>query len=129
MGKAEFQTQLEACGYKVRELFPNFLAIDFKIDTGRLAGTAVALGFFVPTDFPDLPPGGPNFNPHLLPLNSVPNTPHPLGGIHLSKILYQDPEIVGAEWQYWSRPFTGWANTDRSVETYLAHIRHLLDTL
>jgi hypothetical protein len=45
---------------------------------------------------------------------------HPSGGIHASDF--------GDGWQYWSRPFSNWNRTDRTVRAYLSHIRHLFDT-
>src|SRR6266540_3013081 len=31
----------------------------------------------------------------------------------------------GADWQYWSRPYNGWAQGDRNVRAYMRHIKHL----
>jgi len=127
MGKIQFVEQLKACGYQIREPFTGFIVIDYKIDVGKLFGTDVDLGFYKIDSFPDIPPGGPIFGKPLIPFNNTINT-HPTGGIHHVPAAF--PELpLGAEWQYWSRPCNGWAKTDKTVETYLSHIRHLLDTL
>ena len=31
----------------------------------------------------------------------------------------------GADWQYWSRPFNGWAQSGRNAKAYMRHIKHL----
>jgi len=127
MAKDDFIAQLQARGYNVREPFPGFIVIDYKIDIGSFIGEVVQLGFCRIDSFPDIPPGGPNFNRHLKPFNNTIRT-HPDGGIHYSKNAF--PDIgMGNEWQYWSRPFPAWEKTDRSVDTYFAHLRHLLDTI
>ena len=127
MAKADFVNQLKARGHEIHEPYPGFVVIDYEIKVGRFFGEKVLLGFTRIDQFPDIPPGGPNFNKHLKPFNTSVNT-HPDGGIHYSRSVF--PNLgLGAEWQYWSRPCNGWANTDRSIDTYFAHLNHLLDTI
>jgi hypothetical protein len=127
MPKELFIEQLKARGYNVREPFKDFIVIDFMVDTGRFFGQEIQLGFARVNSFPDIPPGGPNFNKHLKPFNNTSNT-HPDGGIHYSKAVFTEIGLTD-EWQYWSRPFPDWKNTDRTVDIYFAHLRHLLDTI
>jgi hypothetical protein len=95
----------------------NFVVFPYEILVGRLAGTNIQLALEVV----DLnPPPGPHVSPHLLPINQNAQ-PHPAGGVHPSPAL-------GMEWQYWSRPFPGWA-ADRSARAYMAHITTLFATL
>lgn len=122
MSKADFINQVEAMGYSP-QLTPdkNGVFFDYEIEVGRLKGKKVKIGFLVGEDFPMNPPSGPHFDQTLMPLNPVGGT-HPTCGIH------QSPSF-GSNWQYWSRPFHGWQNTDRTVKAYFGHIRHLLDTI
>lgn len=127
MAKAEFINQLKARGYNVHEPYPGFVVIDYKIELGQFIGQQVQLGFARIDNFPDIPPGGPNFKKHLKPFNTSVST-HPDGGIHYSKSVFNDIGLTD-EWQYWSRPCNGWAKTDRSIDTYFAHLNHLFDTI
>ena len=131
MGKALFIEQLKALDYEYREPFPGLIVIDYTIDVGKFIGRKVELGFYKLDGFPDIPPGGPIFSTTLMPFNNSVNT-HPNGGIH--HIFTVFPEMAnapgfGPEWQYWSRPCNGWATTEKTIETYFSHLRHLLDTL
>ncbi len=85
----------------------------YSIPIGRRLGEQIRLGFDVPTDFPVTPPGGPRVSPKL---------GHPDGAVHAA------PDF-GTEWEYWSRPFPNWAGTDRTVRSYMAHIRRLFQQL
>jgi hypothetical protein len=78
------------------------------------------VGFAVPADFNLTPPGGPHVSPRLLPMNSASGL-HPHCGVHDSPF--------GPDWQYWSRPLSHWAQTQRHVRDIMAHVRHLFDTL
>lgn len=118
MSRQDFIDQLKALRYEPQELPEGRIAFDYTVPLGRFVGQQIRLGFSVGDDFPMNPPSGPHISPHLLPLKN--------GGVHpYGQVL---PSPFGPEWQYWSRPFPGWAGTDRTVRTYLAHIRHLLET-
>ncbi len=116
MARQDFIDQLEALGYKVEERGDFRLAFRYIVPIGRFEGKEILLGFIVTDDFPLNPPSGPHLWPQILPLNTNSNE-HPHGGIHSSPF--------GSEWEYWSRPFQGWAATDRTVRAYMAHIRGL----
>ena len=118
MGRKDFIDQLKALGYEVEERGDFRLAFPYTIPIGALTGKEIWLGFIVADDFPSIPPSGPHISPQILPLNSS-SKEHPHGGIHASDF--------GPEWEYWSRPFQNWAATDRTVRTYMAHIRALFD--
>jgi hypothetical protein len=83
--------------------------VDYVIPVGPEPGRRIRLGFVVPPDFPLTPPSGPYVSPRL---------GHPHGAVN------EAPQF-GPDWEYWSRPFPGWQLSDRSVRTYIAHIRHL----
>jgi len=118
MGRSDFIAQFQALGYRVEDLGNNRLAFPYTVPVGRFMGQEIKVGFAVTDDFPLNPPSGPHISPPLLPIH--PGGQHPSGGIN--------PSPFGQEWQYWSRPFHGWANTDRSVRTYMSFIRRLFDT-
>jgi hypothetical protein len=119
MARKDFIDQLQAFGYTVEDCENNRLAFAYTVNVGKYAGQDIRLGFEVGDDFPFNPPSGPHISPRLLPNNTSSNL-HPAGGVHDSGF--------GPDWHYWSRPFPDWNKTDRSVRTYLAHIRHLFDT-
>ena len=119
MARSDFIKQLEGLGFKVEEPTPDRIVFQYTIPVGRFMGKEIKMGFVVQDGFPVSPPTGPHISPRLLPQNPV-SGPHPTHGVHDSPF--------GAEWQYWSRPHTAWATTDRSVRAYMAHIRHLFDT-
>lgn len=119
MARQDFIDQLRALGYAAEERGENRIAFPYTIPLGKFADQEISLGFQVGDDFPLNPPSGPHVSPRLLPLNTATNV-HPAGGVHESPF--------GPEWEYWSRPFPDWNRTDRTVRTYLAHIRHLFDT-
>lgn len=116
MARQHFIEQLKELGYAVDERGSEQVAIAYTIPVGRFAKKTIRLGFKVGNDFPANPPSGPHVSPHLLPINNKDKT-YPLGGIHDSPF--------GPDWQYWSRPYNGWNQTDRTARTYLAHIRRL----
>lgn len=119
MARQDFIEQLKTLGYVPQDLGNNRIWFSYTIPVGKFIGQQIQLGFVVGDDFPANPPGGPHISPHLLPINA--GGTHPSGGIH-------DNREFGGSWQYWSRPFPSWANTDRSVRIYMAHIRHLFET-
>jgi hypothetical protein len=121
MTREAFIADLKTMGLDVverdLEQHKGFVVFPWTIPVGRLAGTPIMLGLQVSGMNP---PGGPHVSPHLLPLRPVPGQ-HPNDGVH--------PSPLGNEWQYWSRPFPNWRETDRSGRAYMAHINHLFDTL
>ena len=119
MARQDFIDQLRNLGYEVTDLGDNRLWVPFAIPSGRLAGQEIKLGFVVGEDFPATPPSGPHVSPQLFPLQA--GGTHPTGGIHTSPF--------GGDWQYWSRPFPNWGGSDHTVRAYMAHVRHLFDTL
>lgn len=120
MGKSLFISQLQALGYTAQELDSNFVTFSFKIPVGKFIGQTVKIAFQISNSFPMEPPTGPHFSPLLLPITNGGGT-HPYGGIHTSPL--------GSTWEYWSRPCNNWNQSDKSVKTYLAHIKNLLATI
>lgn len=118
MPRQNFIDELRALGFDPIDHGDGRISFPFVIPTGKFAGTEIQLGFKVGEDFSVTPPGGPHMKPGLLPLAS--GGTHPSGGIH--------PSEFGPDWQYWSRPFPRWNETNRTVKAYMAHIRHLFDT-
>ncbi len=121
MSRQDFITQLRDLNYEATELPNNRVSFPYTIPVGKFAGQVIQLGFVVADDFPLNPPSGPHLSPHLLPIHSGGDLPHPLGGVHESSPF-------GSGWQYWSRPFQNWAETDKTVATYMGHIRALFQT-
>lgn len=117
MSRQDFIDGLQFLGYEVEELGESNLCFTYRVPIGRFMDTEIKLGFAVNGDFPANPPSGPHVSPRLLPLQS--GGEHPAGQIHTSPF--------GEEWEYWSRPFTGWHSTDRTVKAYMAHVRHLFE--
>ena len=123
MAKAQFIQELQALGHTAQELVAEnrrFLVFDYEIPVGRFRGRSVQLGLEVQESYPMDAPPGPHFSQQLLPIHPQNDIPHPFGGVHNSPL--------GVDWQYWSRPFNEWAGTDKTVKTYLTHIKHLLET-
>lgn len=116
IGLQELEKQLQNLGFTTERL-ENMVAFPFKIPHGRFKGMEVHVALQGP-QFPNIPPSGPYVKPHLLP--HQPGGVHPTGGIH-------NRNKPNREWQYWSRPFTGWETTDKSIRTYLAFIRTIFD--
>ena len=117
-GKDEFERQLREMGYEPEPRPDGRTVFAYQIQTGRLAGTAIRLGFVVPPDFSRTPPSGPHVSPQLLPLN--PGAPTHPTRVHASDF--------GSEWQYWSRPYPAW-NPRNTAATYLAYMEHLFGTI
>ena len=122
MSRTDFVAQLKELGYNPTES-TNRVTFPYRVSTGKFAGNEITLGFIVEDSFPLTPPSGPHVSPRLLPITGG-GGQHPLGGVHES-------QQFGSEWEYWSRPYPqnpGWANTDRKVRTYMAHITNLFAT-
>jgi hypothetical protein len=120
MAQVDFINQLKALGYAIQEPSPGFFSVEYIIPIGKFAGRTVTVAFQIGDNFPLGCPPGPHFKPHLLPITGGGGC-HPFGAIHASPL--------GTEWQYWSRPFKEWNKTDRTVKSYLAHIKNLLFTI
>ncbi|MFM9909199.1 MAG: E2/UBC family protein [Chitinophagaceae bacterium] len=121
MAKADFINQLQALGYVVQEPVTDFISFEYEVSVGKFIGQQVWMALQVTEGFPMNAPPGPHFKPHLLPITGGGGV-HPFGAIH--------PSPLGTEWQYWSRPFNNeWNRTDRTVKSYLAHIRNLFATI
>lgn len=95
--------------------------LPYRIPLGSKAGEEITLAFLVPADFNLTCPSGPYIHPHVLPINHTNQPPH--GGVTDAS------HIFGAGWQYWSRPYSGWANSDRDARAYMRHIAHLFDLI
>jgi len=119
MARQDFIDQLKALGYLPEDLGANRVWFPYMIPVGKFFEQEIKLGVVVGEDFPATPPGGIHLSPHLLPINA--SGIHPDGAIH-------DNREFGSGWQYWSRPFPDWNNTNRTVRTYMAHVRHLFET-
>ena len=102
---------------------PDHISFDYNVPVGRYAGLKLKLGFVVPPDFPVTPPSGPHISVKLRP-NASGGT-HPSGGIHASA---QFEQLAGGSWQYWSRPFTEWAKSKKTVAAYMGHVYRLWET-
>ena len=112
-----------ALGYSVQELVAEnraFQVFDYEIPVGRFRGQSVRIGLEVKESYPMDAPPGPHFSPQLQPIYPHNDKPHPYGGVHNSPL--------GAEWQYWSRPFNEWPGTEKTAKVYFTHINHLLET-
>jgi hypothetical protein len=121
MARIDFINQLVELGYKVEDKGQNFVAFPYEIPVGKFRGQKVTIGLQINDDFPLNPPPGPHLSPRLLFATRDQSTNvHPRGAIHESPL--------GAEWEYWSRPFPNWPQTKRDAKSYLAHVRHLFDT-
>jgi hypothetical protein len=82
----------------------------YTISLGSRIGEQIQLGLQIPGDWPLSPPPGPHVSPPIQ---------HPDGQVH--------PSPLGDDWRYWSRPAHHWAQTNRTAEDYMAHIRALFD--
>lgn len=119
MGRQDFINGLRALGFQVQDHGDGRVSFPYPVPVGRFIGQTIKLGFLVNDDFPANPPGGPHISPRLLPIRS--GGEHPTGQVHPSPSF-------GEDWEYWSRPYNVWHNTDRTVKFYMAHIRHLFVT-
>ncbi len=121
MNRESFIKQFEQLGFKLSIPREGFVAFSFTIPVGKFAGREVTLAFHITPDAPIQPPTGPHVSPRLLAIHPGNDLQHPAGGVHESPSL-------GPDWQYWSRPFQGWAKTDRSAKAYMAFINRLFET-
>ena len=121
-GPEGFIEGLRSLGYEPELRSQSLVVFDYEVEVGPLAGSTFRVGLRVAGHWPLSPPGGPIIAPPFLPINPNQTAGHPYGGVHANGEL-------GQAGHYLSRPFRKWAQTDRSVATYMAHIRHLFDTL
>lgn len=123
IGHELIREQLESLGYEVKDYpdHPNypggFVAFKFTVPLGKFRGSEIEVALNA-TQFPSVPPSGPYLTPHLLPIKGG-NVP-PYDGIHARM-------VPTADFQYWSRPFNGWLETDRDMKIYIAFLRTLFD--
>lgn len=113
MAQIDFMNQLEALGFGTQELSHNVIAIDYTVPLGKNKGMKVLLGFPVSNDFPLNCPAGLHFRADghekwQEPTQNVSDSP------------------LGSGWRYWSRRFPDWNRTDKTVKTFLAHVRNIL---
>jgi hypothetical protein len=128
-GVEHFCAGLVALGF-VPEVEGDFVRFGYLVPIGVRRGEEVRLAFRVPPDWPANPPTGPFVSPRLLPINPTCERGRPWDSVH--EAAGQGMPDPDGDWQYWSRPFPqvpGWAATDRSVRTYMAHIKTLFDEL
>jgi hypothetical protein len=121
MAAIDFVSQLRVLGLEVEEVRPDLIIVPYIIPIGRCRGQSARLGFVGFGDFPQNPPGCLHISPRLLPINQT-------GGAHPNASVHPSPNF-GDEWEYWSRPLSHWAQTERNARSVLAHINHLLDTM
>lgn len=113
MARVDFIDQLKALGFETQELNHSIVSISLVVTIGKNRGKQVSLGFQVQDDFPMNCPAGLHFNASGIedwkePTQNVSNSP------------------LGSGWRYWSRRFPDWNRTDRTVKTFLAHVRNIL---
>ena len=117
MGIIQLKQELDELGYEVNTVAHDAVSFSFTVPLGRFKGETLEIAVQAP-QFPNVPPPGILINKQLLPLQK--GGTHPSGGIHIR-------QHGGRQWQYWSRPFRDWAQSDRTAKTYLAFIRTLFD--
>lgn len=113
MARIDFIKQAKALGVCLQEPDGSRICFEFEVPVGRNFGKKVLIGFEVHDDFPMNSPRGPHFKSV-----SISGWVEPPNNIHASPF--------GSEWRYWSRPFPDWNRTDKTVKTYMSHIRNLL---
>jgi hypothetical protein len=101
------------------------VVIDYEVQSGKFAGKKLRHGFIVPPDFSAIPPTGPHISEDIHTIKG--GGEHPTGGVHRDHAKpFQ--EVLGGEWQYWSRPFPDWGASKKTVATYMIHIWHLWES-
>jgi hypothetical protein len=117
-GRDEFARQLRELRIEPELRDDIRLVFPYEIEVGRFAETAARIGLEVPEDFPRNPPGGPHVSPRLIADKGA--TPGGAGGSAASSF--------GADFEYWSRPYSNWGRDGYTVKAYLAHLRRLVHT-
>ncbi|HEY3388268.1 MAG TPA: E2/UBC family protein [Prolixibacteraceae bacterium] len=118
IGLNELHRQLCDLGYSSSVVNNQFVVFNYKIPTGRFIDQEVEIALEAP-QFPLNPPSGPYIKPHIMPITGG-GGEHPNGGIHKR-------DMPTSEFQYWSRPFSNWNNSEKNAKEYLAFIRTLFD--
>ncbi len=116
-GVANMEKELQELGYNPTKPRADMVAFEFEVPLGRFKGRTIQIALQAPK-FPQIPPSGPYIKPCLLPAKN--GGTHPSGGI-------LNRNIPNNQWQYWSRPFKDWNETDKSMKTYVAFLRTLFD--
>lgn len=116
MAIVDFINQLEVLGYKTEEESNGMVVIFYTVPVGKNIGKKVKLAFQVSNDFPMSCPPGPHFES-----GKADGWFEPTANIHAS--------ALGSDWRYWSRPFTDWNRTQKTVKVYFAHIKNLLNSI
>lgn len=125
MAANDFVAELIELGYEdTRVIAPGCVVWTWTIEIGPLITRTIEIGACVGEDYPDTLPRGPFVRPHLMPMNSE-GGQHPYNSVHPGN----QHGFPDDSWQYWSRPFNGWANSTREARAYLAFLRTLFDTL
>ena len=126
-GVQAFIDGLKLLGYTPQQLLgkQNHIYFDYIVENGRFRGEKIRMGFIIPTDFPMNPPTGPHISPEIHPINT--SGQHPLGAIHKQQALPFEAG-AGGKWEYWSRPFTSWQTSKKTVSTYMSHIAKLWES-
>jgi hypothetical protein len=133
MAATDFIRDLRALGFEVVESLPSaqlaglVVRFPYVIPLGSRRGEAITFGLIVPNDAPMTCPSGPYMTPHVLPLNNQSSEP-PYGGV-LAADAHQPAAGFGPDWQYWSRPYNGWAQSERNARAYMRHVAHLFDLI
>lgn len=118
IGLNELQRQLSELGYMPSIIDNRFVVFNFRVPLGKFKDRKIEIALEAP-QFPLNPPSGPYIKPHLMPISGGGGV-HPNGGIHQRNLPSQ-------EFQYWSRPFPNWNNSEKNAKEYLAFIRTLFD--
>ena len=111
-------SQLKELGYSPKTTETQFVIFEFVVPLGRFRGMEIEIALQAP-QFPLVPPSGPYIKPHLMPISGS-GGQHPTGGIH----RWNKPT---PDFQYWSRPFNNWNNSQKNMRDYIAFIRRLFD--
>ncbi|MGH9326021.1 MAG: hypothetical protein ACRD2B_04950 [Terriglobia bacterium] len=82
-----FAEGLRTLGYEPQALpnLPDHVFFNYLVEIGRFVGQTVRLGFIVPPDFPNIPPGGPHVSPHIQPIHPANDVPHPTGAASINQ--------------------------------------------
>src|SRR6478609_4222496 len=119
--------QLQAEGFIPELRHEDFVCFDYEIVLGKHAGERIKLAFQVPGDWPATPPTGPYVSPRMLPIHPESGEGRPWDAVHEAAPRgLADPN---GEWEYWSRPYLDWENTDKTVKDYLRHLLTLFDEI
>lgn len=119
MAKLDFVNQLKALGFQPEEPDAGKVYFEYTIPVGGNMGTKILLGFEIAPDFPMNCPSGPHIK-----VTEGPWKEH-RANVHESPFS----QAVSPGWRYWSRPFTEWGRTERTVKVYLGHIKNLMMTV